>query len=455
MPTAEITRSAAARLEAAIHAETVRSLKLAAIARTGLAVALTALLGAMWQEWFAVSWWAALIFLFAAFGAAQWALAASRHHRGWHAYLFTTLDAALIAFGLLWPNPLGPPMTFDIQMLTRSYTFVFFTLLVATSALSFSWRVVLYAGAACSVSWAIGVLAIAARPESVTDWNVAYSWWDPASRELFLNPRFVAIRGMIQETAVLTLSAAVLAIAVSRANALMRRHARAEGQRSMLARYFSPNMVEEIATLDRPLGTVRSQDAGVLFADIVGFTTLSERLGAEATMALLRDFHRRMAEVVFAHDGTVDKYIGDAIMATFGTPRPRPDDALRAVRCALAMLEATAAWNAERARAGEPPIEIGIGLHYGPVVAGDLGDERRLEYAVIGDTVNLASRLEALTRARGVSALISDDAVAAARAAPAGAGSAGCLAALAPAGTATVRGRAAPVALWAPAAAAP
>ena len=165
-------------------------------------------------------------------------------------------------------------------------------------------------------------------------------------------------------------------------------------------------------------------------------------------MALLRGFHRRMAETVFAHGGTVDKYIGDAVMATFGTPRPAPDDALRAVRCALAMADAVARWNAERKAAGEAPIRVGIGLHYGPVVTGDMGDERRLEYAVIGDTVNVASRVEKLTRERGVETLVTGDALEAARAV-AGAREA-ALGGLKPAGTAAVRGRADPVALWAP-----
>lgn len=443
MATAHPTHSAAARLEAAIHAETVASLRRAAIARAVLVVVLLGVAGAMWREWFAVGWWAGIGLLFAGIGASQWRLAASRHHRKWHAFLFATLDAALIAFLLLWPNPFGPPMAFDIQMLTRSYTFVFFTMLLAMASLSFSWAVVLYTGTVSGLLWAGSVVAIAYTNDSITDWGVDYSWWNPDSRERFLNPRFVSIRGMIQEVSVLILSAGVLAVGVWRANVLIRRHARSESQRSMLARYFSPNMIDEIATLERPLGAVRSQKAAVLFADIVGFTRLSERLGPERTMALLREFHARMAGAVFAHEGTVDKYIGDAIMATFGTPRARPGDAGNAVRCALAMIDAVAAWNAGRRTAGEEPLAVGIGVHYGPVVAGDLGDERRLEYAVIGDTVNVASRIQALTRERGVAALISAETVAAAG--PEGA----WRARLAPAGQASLRGRDRLVDLWA------
>jgi adenylate cyclase len=162
-------------------------------------------------------------------------------------------------------------------------------------------------------------------------------------------------------------------------------------------------------------------------------------------MALLREFHARMAAAVFAHEGTVDKYIGDAIMATFGAPRTSPADAANAIRCALAMIDTVAAWNGERRAAGEAALAIGIGVHYGPVVAGDMGDERRLEYAVIGDTVNTASRIAALTRERAVAALISAETLTAAE----GHLDAASRARLAPAEPAHLRGRAQPVRLWA------
>ena len=110
---------------------------------------------------------------------------------------------------------------------------------------------------------------------------------------------------------------------------------------------------------------------------------------------------------MFAHNGTLDKYIGDALMATFGTPDPGRDDATRALRCARAMLASLAEWTRERAAHGEEPVRIGIGVHYGPVVLGNVGGERRLEFTVIGDTVNIAARLEALTRIQDVALIIS------------------------------------------------
>ena len=150
--------------------------------------------------------------------------------------------------------------------------------------------------------------------------------------------------------------------------------------------------------------------AAVLFADMVGFTAISERLAPDALVGLLREFHGRLARLAFAfaHDGTVDKYIGDAIMVHFGTPRPQKDDPARALACAAAMIAEVGRWNAERARAGEAPIGIGIGVHYGEVLVGNIGDARRLEYTVLGDTVNVASRLERLTRETGAPLVVSD-----------------------------------------------
>ena len=116
------------------------------------------------------------------------------------------------------------------------------------------------------------------------------------------------------------------------------------------------------------------------------------------SLNLLRDYHDRLGQAVFDNNGTLDKYIGDGLMATFGTPDPGPQDAANALQCAMDMIASLEDWNAERIGEGKAPVRVGIGLHYGAVIAGDIGNERRLEYSVIGDTVNIASRLEHLTR---------------------------------------------------------
>jgi len=153
----------------------------------------------------------------------------------------------------------------------------------------------------------------------------------------------------------------------------------------------------------------------VLFADLAGFTTWAERASPDEVIAFLREFHARMERAVFAHAGTLDKYIGDGVMATFGTPEPGATDAANALGCARTMQESIAAWNAERRARGEPAVALGVGVHFGPVVLGDVGGPQRLEFAVLGDTVNVASRLERLTRMLGATIVASDALLAAAR----------------------------------------
>lgn len=182
----------------------------------------------------------------------------------------------------------------------------------------------------------------------------------------------------------------------------------AERARGNLARYFSPKMVETLAARDQPFGEPRQQDVAVLFSDIRGFTTMSESMSPAEVMELLRDFHGRMEEVVFKHDGALDKFIGDALLATFGSPETGEQDATDALSCAREMLATLDRWNEERAVAGRPAIGIGIGVHYGPAVLGDIGSKRSMAFTVIGDTVNSASRLEGLTRSIDTDLIVSE-----------------------------------------------
>src|SRR5260370_28025689 len=182
---------------------------------------------------------------------------------------------------------------------------------------------------------------------------------------------------------------------------LARQRAAAERARSNLSRYFSPNLVALLADRDEPLGAVRRQTVAVLFVDIVGFTRMSEDLGPEAVVTMLRQFHERMTAQIFACGGTVEKYIGDAIFAVFGLPDPTPEDAANALKCSDLMIVALAGCNIERRQRGEQPLAIGIGLNYGPAVLGDVGSEHSLSFTVIGDTVNTASRLQGLTPSLG------------------------------------------------------
>jgi adenylate cyclase len=193
-------------------------------------------------------------------------------------------------------------------------------------------------------------------------------------------------------------SAPILRARVATHLALNQHMEELEKARTNLSRYFSPKLVEELANRDEPLGEGRRQVVAVLFADIVGFTRISEALTPEEVLALLREFHARNENAVFEHDGIMEKFIGDATLAIFGAPERGKRDATNALSCAFAMLNGLQGLNAERAAKGQEAIRIGIGLHYGPAVMGDIGTERNMAFAVIGDTVSIGSRLENLTR---------------------------------------------------------
>lgn len=228
---------------------------------------------------------------------------------------------------------------------------------------------------------------------------------------------------------------------------LDRRRAAAERARTNLARYFSPNIVEMLAERDEPLGAVRRQTVAVLFVDIIGFTRMAEEMQPEAVVTMLREFHDRMTAQIFACGGTVEKYIGDAIFAVFGLPAAAPEDPLNALCCADRMIAALSQWNDLRALRGEPPLGIGIGLNYGAAVVGDVGSEQSLSFTVIGDTVNTASRLQALTRTFETPLVVGDALVEAARASPNNPAAA-LLGDLEDRGEQTLRGRAGAVRIW-------
>lgn len=177
--------------------------------------------------------------------------------------------------------------------------------------------------------------------------------------------------------------------------------------RTTMARYMTREVAEQVlAQGDAALGG-RSQQVTIVFADLANFTTLAERLGPQETVALLNEYFSEMVEVVFAHDGILDKYIGDAMMAVFGAPLSTPSHADNAVRCAIRMRQALAVLNARRAQRGEPPLDVRIGINSGQVIAGNIGSARRMDYTVVGDSVNVASRLEAANKIYGTTILVS------------------------------------------------
>ncbi|MEH6475884.1 MAG: adenylate/guanylate cyclase domain-containing protein [Sneathiella sp.] len=172
----------------------------------------------------------------------------------------------------------------------------------------------------------------------------------------------------------------------------------AERKKQNLSRYFSPRKVHILAERDQPLGPVRRQNVAVLFIDIIGFTAMSEAMLPERVVALLRSFYKRMADVIFQNEGSIEHFGGDSLLAVFGVPDEGPYDASNAVSCALEMKQVMKDWNAKRIDAGRDKVEVGISAHFGDVVLGDIGTEQSMSFTLIGDTVNLTSRIQSLCR---------------------------------------------------------
>jgi adenylate cyclase len=191
--------------------------------------------------------------------------------------------------------------------------------------------------------------------------------------------------------------------------------ARRVALRRAFATYVSPALVDEIlANPDKlKLGGDR-REITIIFTDLAGFTGVSEKLPAEQVAALLNRHLAEMTDIVIAHGGTVDKFIGDAVMALWGAPLPDPKQSEHALAAAIEMQAATAKFAAELAAGGGPPLRMRVGIHRGECIVGNLGGHNRFEYTAIGDAVNLASRLEGVNNVYGTGILVSDAVVAAA-----------------------------------------
>jgi adenylate cyclase len=180
--------------------------------------------------------------------------------------------------------------------------------------------------------------------------------------------------------------------------------------KTTMARYMDPVIAARMLDGDGEAALLggTSTRATILFSDIRSFTTLSEELGAQGTVAFLNEYFTLMVDCVFREGGMLDKFIGDAIMAAFGLPIAHDDDEDRAVRAAIAMIRTCRRWSRERVQRGQRPVEMGIGLNTDMIVSGNIGSAKRVDYTLIGDGVNLASRLESACKAYSAQILLSE-----------------------------------------------
>ncbi len=323
--------------------------------------------------------------------------------------LLIFVDLLIMTLGMVIPNPFSD----DVRPLAMQYrfdNFQYFFFILAGGTLAYSWRTVVAIGTWTAGMWTVGWIAVwwfsSPIPELSERAAQAFAGYPDVAE--MMDPNSFMIHMRIQEVVVFVLVAVTLGVSIRRINRLLLTNAGLERERANLSRYFSPNVVDELSQNDEPLKQVRMENVAVLFIDIVGFTKFSAGRDPYYVIEVLRGFHARMETEVFRHHGTLDKYLGDGLMATFGTPVPTQRDATNALACARSMIDVVDRWNADRRRSGEPEINVGIGVHYGPVVLGDIG-ANRLEFAVIGDAVNVAAKLEASTRDHNTRVIISQE----------------------------------------------
>lgn len=385
--------------------------------------------------------------LFGVLVIGNYMLAQSRYDFPGRIYGFQACFAALLVTVIIAPNPFVE--SWPIQTRLRFGNFVYVLLFLCPIALTFRPMAMIAAGLYAALAWTIGVAWVIALPDSKTwaDFGGVGEMTTDQLLAVFLDPRFVYVAEHVQDVVVALMMAGVLALVVWRSRRLVLRQIGVARERANLARYFAPTVVDELARLDTPLGATRVQPVAVMFVDIVGFSRFAEDSEPHQIVDTLRAFHGRLERAIFDHGGTLDKFLGDGVMATFGTPNVGPHDARNALASAMAAGAAMEAWNSDRTAAGEPPIQISIGIHYGPVVLGDIGSERRMEFAVLGDVVNVAQRLEGLTRRLDCPIVVSEDFVQALRKQSAAEADA-FLADFEAAEPQTLRGREQPVAVW-------
>lgn len=325
----------------------------------------------------------------------------------WLLELSIVIDMALL-MGLIWSFHVQyqQPPSFYLKAPTLLYVFIF----IALRALRFDPSFVLMSGVVAALGWA-GLVAYAALT-------------DPAGNMvtrdyiMYITDNRILIGAEIDKMMAILLVTAVLALALARGRRLLIR-AVTEGMAARdLARFFAPEIVTRITRAEQQIraGQGEARDAAILMVDLRGFTRLATTLAPDAVIALLTEYRARLVPAIHAHGGSIDKFLGDGIMATFGAAAPTASYAADGLRAIDAVLAAVDTWNRERVATGAPPLEVNAALATGRVVFGAVGDRDRLEYTVIGDAVNLTAKLEKHNKTEAVRALTTAEAFAIAEA---------------------------------------
>ncbi|MBX9945321.1 MAG: adenylate/guanylate cyclase domain-containing protein [Reyranella sp.] len=326
-----------------------------------------------------------VLFIYSVFCIIRIALAHARLLAGWMLYVSVIADIALL-MALIWSFHLkyAQPAAFYLKVPTLFYVFLF----IALRTLRFEARFVVFTGLAAAAGWAYLTYYVASGdggPPNRTRNFVDYM----TSNALLLGAE-------IDKIIAILLATAVLALAISRARHLLERSVSEGAAARDLSRFFDPGVAARIrgAAMSIKAGEGELRDVAILNVDLRGFTRLSTALAPAEVMKVLQDYQGRVCPLIQSHGGSIDKFLGDGILASFGAVAPSSTAAADALRAADAVMAAADSWIAERRAAGQPPLEIGLAIASGRVVFGAVGDGERLEFTVIGDAVNFAAKLE-------------------------------------------------------------
>jgi adenylate cyclase len=345
--------------------------------------------------WERVAAW--VIGLYLLFTMVRIALSYRMRLPGWLLGASIAADIVLLLL-LIWSFHVeyAQPPSFSLKAPTLLYVFIF----IALRALRFDARYVLLAGVAAAVGWAAMILYVLAYDVEggtpITRNYVIYL----TSNSILLGAEFDKIISILIVTA-------LLVVTLTRARRLLVRSVKEQQATSALSRFFAPEIAERIRGSEQEIraGEGQAREAAILTTDIRRFTQLSAALAPTAVIALLTDYQSRLVPIIQQHGGVIDKFLGDGILATFGCALPSPTYAADALRAALAIQDAAAAWSGERVARGETALDVGTAVTTGRVIFGAIGDESRLEFTVIGDAVNLAAKLDKHSKVEGVHAL--------------------------------------------------
>ena len=316
-------------------------------------------------------------------------LALAQRGPSWTATVFVVVDATLVV-ALFHEHLFAPSKTVG-HSLTAPTLAIGFLLLTHVALRLKPWLVLLFSGLVVA-GW-LSLLAVTVVEHSWEGTLLTRDWSAPLAEAAL--------------AAAFGFAAFVCYLLIEDHNVLLRGAVSNEKRRRNLARFFSPGVLSELQTRGTSLNLSRRR-AAVMFVDLRSFTSLSEALPPEDVAELLAEYRQLVTQTVFAFSGTVDKFIGDGVMAVFGQPHSAPDDTVRALQCALQLKTSLARWKEVRLRDGKPALDAGIGLHVGSVLGGVLQSGSHDEFTVIGDAVNVAERLERLSTTLGATIVVSE-----------------------------------------------